>query len=276
MGGMTTVDAEGDAATEADGDAATEADGDAATEADGDAATEADGDTDGAALGDGSPPTPRWLGWSRYRNAPPTKSTPMMAATARRVGVNIVGNLHGTRRSRSWDVVWIWRSAASTTRSGASVGPTSSHDRAARSRERSSVMRGVLPGSWAGHPRRGRRGAAGGVVQARSGRPGRDAEHLGDLDQGQPEVVVQDEHRSLVDREVAERPFQFIAIGDRDARIRRRSAVCGHGADGGRPRTRPLRLVVAGVNEDAMDPRLEALGFPQVRQLAPGEDEGVL
>ena len=38
----------------------------------------------------------------------------------------------------------------------------------------------------------------------------------------------------------------------------------------------PLRLVVAGVDEDAVDPRLEALGIAQVGEPAPGEDEGVL
>ena len=38
----------------------------------------------------------------------------------------------------------------------------------------------------------------------------------------------------------------------------------------------PLRLVVAGVDEDAMDPRFEAVGFPQVRDPAPGEHESVL
>ena len=59
-------------------------------------------------------------------------------------GLVIVGNLHGTGESRSCGVVSIRRRAASTARSGAWVGPASIHDRAARSSERSSVMRDVL------------------------------------------------------------------------------------------------------------------------------------
>ena len=39
---------------------------------------------------------------------------------------------------------------------------------------------------------------------------------------------------------------------------------------------RPPRFVVAGVDEDPVDPRFETLRFPQVREPTPGEDEGVL
>ena len=62
-------------------------------------------------------------------------------------------------------------------------------------------------------------------------------------------------------------------------------AAAPSGVDGpstGRTRTlavqlaSPLRFVVAGVDEDPMDPRLEAVRLPQVRDPAPGEDEGVL
>jgi len=40
--------------------------------------------------------------------------------------------------------------------------------------------------------------------------------------------------------------------------------------------TGPLRLVVAGMDEDPVDPRLEAVRVPKLRKPAPGEDEGVL
>jgi hypothetical protein len=69
-----------------------------------------------------------------------------------------------------------------------------------------------------GHrPRVDRQGVAklgDGVVPARSGRPSRDLEELGDLDEGQPEVVVQHEDRALFDREPAEGPPQFVAVDD--------------------------------------------------------------
>ena len=63
-----------------------------------------------------------------------------------------------------------------------------------------------------------------GVVQSRSGRARGDLEHLGDLHERQPEVVVQDEDRPLVDREPAERPLQFVAVGDGGSPVRGRSA----------------------------------------------------
>jgi len=59
-------------------------------------------------------------------------------------------------------------------------------------------------------------------MEARSGGAGRDAERLGNLDQGEPEVVVQDEDGSLVERDVAEGPFQLVTIRERAARIRGR------------------------------------------------------
>ena len=102
------------------------------------------------------------------------------------------------------------------------------------------------------------------------------SEHLGDLHERQPEVVVQDEDRPLIDREPAERPLQFVAVGDGGRAVRGRRPIDGQDPDVRRPLARPLRFVVAGVDEDAMDPRLEALGLPQVREPAPGEHEGVL
>ena len=113
-------------------------------------------------------------------------------------------------------------------------------------------------------------------MEPRSGGPGRDAEQLGDLDQGQPDVVVQHEDRALLDRQPAESPLQLVAIGQDGAAVRGRWAVERQAADLGGPRSGTSRLVVAGVDEDSMDPGLEALRIPQPRHLAPGQDEGVL
>src|SRR5262245_61278886 len=113
-------------------------------------------------------------------------------------------------------------------------------------------------------------------MQSRSGRARGDAEELGDLHEGQPEVVVQDEDRALLDGQASERPLGLVAVGDDGARVRCRWLGRRHDPDLRCPGTRPPRLVVAGMHEDAMDPRLEALRIPQLRDLAPGEDEGVL
>ncbi len=117
---------------------------------------------------------------------------------------------------------------------------------------------------------------AGGVVQSGSGRARGDLQHLGDLHERQPEVVVQDEDRPLIHRKAPEGALQFVAVGDGGRLVRCRRPVDGQDSDVGRPLASPLRFVVAGVDEDPMEPRLEAVRFPQVRDPAPGEHEGVL
>ena len=115
-----------------------------------------------------------------------------------------------------------------------------------------------------------------GVVESRAGGTRGNVENLGDLDEGQPEVVVQDEDRPLFDRELPERAFQLVAIGEGGAAIRCRWPSHRQHPDVGSPVTGPLRFVVAGVDEDPLDPRLEAIRVPKLRDPAPGEDEGVL
>src|SRR5690349_7111086 len=85
----------------------------------------AEGDGPGTATLDRPP------GENMY-TAPPTSSTPTRAAAATRAGMGMT-ILHGIRRSRSCGVDSMRRSAASTAPDGALVGPTSIHDRAARS-----------------------------------------------------------------------------------------------------------------------------------------------
>jgi hypothetical protein len=53
-----------------------------------------------------------------------------------------------------------------------------------------------------------------GVMQSRAGRPGRDAEGLGNLGRGQPEVVMQDEERPLIRRQSSEAALELVSIRD--------------------------------------------------------------
>lgn len=87
---------------------------------------------------------------------------------------------------------------------------------------------------------------------------------------------MQDEDRPLIDREPAERPLQFVAVGEGTAGVRRRWPIHGQDPDVRGPMAGPLRFVVAGMDEDPVDPGLEAIRLPKLRQPAPGEDEGVL
>jgi len=113
-------------------------------------------------------------------------------------------------------------------------------------------------------------------MESRAGGTRGNAENLGDLHEWQAEVVVQDEDRSLFDRELPERAFQLVAIGEGGAAIRRRWPSHRQDPDVGSPVAGPLRFVVARVDEDPMDPCLEAVRIPKLREPAPGEDEGVL
>ncbi len=88
--------------------------------------------------------------------------------------------------------------------------------------------------------------------------------------------MVHDEDRPLVHGEPAEGPFDLIAVAHRAALIRRRSLEIRQDPNVGRPAAVATNLDVAGVDEDAMEPGVEAVGIPQVRELAPGADEGAL
>ena len=188
----------------------------------------------------------------------------MTAAVATRTGVLILGNLHGTV-----PVPFLWCRFDPEERGldGAvrRLGRAGLDPRPGGAFERAIVGHARRP-PWTAGSALGLEGvaeSARGVVQARSGRPRGDLQHLGDLHERQPEVVVQDEDRPLVDREPAERPLQFVAVGDGVASIRGRWPVDGQDADVGDPMACPLRFVVAGVDEDPMDPGLEAVRLPQ-------------
>ena len=140
----------------------------------------------------------------------------------------------------------------------ASARPRSTTGRRVRASGASSVMRVVLRGLWlrTPHQPQGRPGVRVSRSASAIGPRPRDLEHLGDLHERQPEVVVQDEDRPLVDREPAECPFQFVAVGDDGAAVRAGRPIDGQDPDVGRPLACPLRLVVTGMDEDPMDPTL--------------------
>ena len=88
-------------------------------------------------------------------------ATSATAATsaAMRAGEDMAGNLHGSPRARRCRVRWISSTAASSTRSGSSVGPSTSQAAAMRSNSRCVVMRDAPSGGRSGHPPRGPPGA---------------------------------------------------------------------------------------------------------------------
>ena len=115
-------------------------------------------------------------------------------------------------------------------------------------------------------------------MQARPDGPDRDPEHLGHVDRGEPEVVLQDEDSPLVRGEPLECPVEPIALGHgaeligSDGPIR----VVGEQPQGARCTLAALRLGRAGTDDDAVAPGFEAVGIAQSGQLVPDRDEGLL
>ena len=79
-------------------------------------------------------------------------------------------------------------------------------------------------------------------MESRLGRAEWDAERRGSLRQGQPEVVVQDDDRSMLRAEPGERPVDLVAVGDE--RFRRVSTRRGSS------RSRPRSVAVVGSAPD--------------------------
>ncbi|MEA2676343.1 MAG: hypothetical protein QOJ81_484 [Chloroflexota bacterium] len=101
------------------------------------------------------------------------------------------------------------------------------------------------------------------------------ADSIGDLQQGKPEIVVEDEHRPLFEGQAAERAFKLVPVVDRQqsdevALLKwQNSNIRAH------PSTAP-GLGVALVRENAVKPGFETIGIAQAPELLPGADQCAL
>ncbi len=113
----------------------------------------------------------------------------------------------------------------------------------------------------------------GGVMESGLGGPDGDTETVGNLGQGEADVVVEDEDGPLLDREPPEGPVELIAVVDGGDLAR--LPLTGHGqeSDLGRPATATPGLGVALVGQDPVQPGFEAIGVAQCAQLPPGHDQ---
>ena len=97
------------------------------------------------------------------------------------------------------------------------------------------------------------------VMEARSSRPVRDPERLGDLDERESDVVVEHEDCPLIERQLPERTIELVPIADRADLVGVARAIGRQEADGRGPLASPRRLRVALVDEDPEGSRLEPL-----------------
>ena len=108
----------------------------------------------------------------------------------------------------------------------------------------------------------------------------RNAEDLRRVIEAEPEVVMHDEHRSLIDVEASEAALELIAIGQvdvqvaRSRRFRHRERV-DMDLDAPAPSAAAC-LAIARVDQQAMEPGLETVGIAQAGEAPPGGHECLL
>ena len=115
-----------------------------------------------------------------------------------------------------------------------------------------------------------------GVVESGSGGPHGDAEPFGDLRWGQAQVMREHEHRPLVRRQPSEAAFDAVAIVQGQRLVRARRSVDRENADVGDPRIRAACLGVARVDEQPLEPGVEAVRIAETGQLTPGDHQRLL
>jgi len=81
---------------------------------------------------------------------------------------------------------------------------------------------------------------------------------------------VEYEDRSLLDGEPSEGSFELVAVVDGQVRVGPVHGLDREEPDAFRPASATPGLGVAGVGQDPVQPRLEAVGVPQSTNLAPG------
>jgi hypothetical protein len=90
--------------------------------------------------------------------------------------------------------------------------------------------------------------------------PGRNPEDRCDLGSGETDVVRQDQRRALLHGEFEEGSFELVAIDELAKLVDRRRVIDRQHRDLDRPPLAAPNLVLAGVDEKAMEPGVEPIG----------------
>ena len=115
-----------------------------------------------------------------------------------------------------------------------------------------------------------------GVMESGTRSASRDAEGLGDLRRRVSEVVVQHEDRPLFGRQPAEPTLEQVPIGHREELI-----GSGRSVDRQDPKVRgPMSLAHSlgdtDIDEEALEPRIEAVRIAEAPKVTPGDHKRVL
>ncbi len=112
-------------------------------------------------------------------------------------------------------------------------------------------------------------------MESRAGCTDGDVEHRSDLLEWQPDMQVEDDDRPVGDRECREASFELVAIVCLRRAIDDGRIVCEKSkwCD---VATTPSGFCIAGIDDEPVRPRVEAIRLAKGRQLAPGDQEGLL
>ncbi len=114
------------------------------------------------------------------------------------------------------------------------------------------------------------------VVESRSDGAVRDPEDLRDLGRLVARVVAQHQQRPLLGRQSPEGAVELVALGDPEVLIPPDGDVNRQLDEAGHVPSHPLRVGDAGMNDEPVEPGIEAIGIPQGREISPGRHERLL
>src|SRR4029079_5531290 len=106
--------------------------------------------------------------------------------------------------------------------------------------------------------------------------PDRDAETVGYLGRGEAQVVREDEDRSLFGREASEAAIEPVTVIDRDRLVRPARSIDWEDPDVRVPGAHAARLGVACIDEETLQPGVEAVRIAEARQFTPGDHQRLL
>ena len=105
-------------------------------------------------------------------------------------------------------------------------------------------------------------------MESRARRADWDPERVGDLGQRHVLVVMKDDDRPLLDRQSVERPLHLVSVGQVAGAVDL-ARFDRNDADAGDVGMLSLCLVVAGPDQKPVEPRVEAGGVTERREVAP-------
>ena len=113
-------------------------------------------------------------------------------------------------------------------------------------------------------------------MEARFRGPQRDPHRCGGVRERQAEVVVKDDHGAVFRLEMADATLDQVAVGRGRLGVRHRERMDLGELDLDASALGRPELIAAGVEEEPVEPRLEAIGVAQAGQVPPAPDERLL